>query len=285
MERYSDLYIQAGIRSGFGSDMLKLQQFKIILNVPPLAAVFDDYVGMPGNRGYHLYSPDWVKEKVLHAVQNGWSVCAHVTGDADTDMVLTAYENALEWYKSETGNDNTMLRLRLEHCTMLNPSLVDRMAAAKIVVNLEPCGKLSPRHAPGGASEKLLGHERWLWSQPTKPLFEAGLNVNFGSDYPMPYGFIDPRAGIYAAIDGCGRPWDAITPYEAVKAYTLNGAYGVFSEDRFGSIEVGKLADLVVFSDNPLTMDKDRIWDAGQNAPAELFIDYTIVGGKIEYMR
>ncbi|MFC1885967.1 amidohydrolase family protein [Thermodesulfobacteriota bacterium] len=76
-----------------------------------------------------------------------------------------------------------------------------------------------------------------------------------------------------------------VTPYEAIKAYTANGAYGVFSEDRFGSIEVGKLADLVVFSDNPLTMNKERIWDAGQNTQADLFTDYTIVGGKVEYIR
>ena len=285
MERYSDLFISAGLHTGFGSDMLRLHQFKIILNVPPLAAAFEDYVGMPGNRGYHLYPPEWVEEKTLNAVQHGWSVCVHVTADADTDMMVTAYEKALDWYKKETGKDNTSLRLRLEHCTMLTPSLIDRIAAAKIVANVEPCGKLSPASAPGGPSEQLLGHERWERTQPVKALFDAGINVNFGSDYPMPYGFIDPRASIFAALDGCGEPWDVITPYQALQGYTINGAYGVFSEDRFGSIEAGKFADLVVFSDNPLTIPKDKIWDPIANKPKDLLVDYTIVGGRIEYSR
>lgn len=285
MERYSELFINAGLRTGFGSDMLKLQQLKIILNVPPLAAVFQDYVGMTGNRGYHLYPPDWVEEKVLNSVKNGWSVCAHVTGDADTEMVVRAYEKALDWYTKDTGRDNTTLRLRLEHCTMPTPSLIERIAKSKIVVNVEPCGALSPRHAPGGVSEKLLGHDRWVRSRPIRSLFDAGINVNFGSDYPMPYGFIDPCASIYAALDGCGKPWEVINRFQALQAYTVNGAYGVFSEDKFGSIEVGKFADLVVFSDNPLTMPKDGIWDARTNKAKDLLVDYTIVGGKIEYKR
>lgn len=285
MERFSDLFISTGMSTGFGSDMLKLLRFKIVLNVPPHAAVFEDYASMPGNRGYHLYPPEWVEEKVLKAVQHGWSVLIHVMGDADTNMALTAYEKALEWYKKETGKDNNSLRLQLCHYKMSNPSLIERTAAAKIVVSIEPSAKLAPYNAPGGLIERLLGHERWVRSHPVRAFFDAGINVTFGSDYPMPYGFIDPRAGIYASLDGCGHPWDVITPYQAFQAYTINGAYGVLSENRFGSIEVGKFADLVVLSDNPLTMPKDRIWDAASNKPRDLLVDYTFVGGKIEYKR
>lgn len=285
MERYSDLFLSTGLGTGFGSDMLKLQRLKIVLNVPPYAAVFEDYASMPGNRGYHLYPPEWVEEKVLRAVQHGWSVLIHVMGDADTDMALTAYEKALEWYKKKTGKDNTSLRLQLCHYKMSNPSLLKRTAAAKILVSIEPSAKLAPYNAPGGLIEQLLGHERWARSHPIRPLFDAGINVAFGSDYPMPYGFIDPRAGIYASLDGCGHPWDVITPYQALQAYTINGAYGVFGENSFGSIEVGKFADLVVLSDNPLKIAKGRIWDATKNEPRDLLIDYTIVRGKIEYRR
>ena len=283
MERYSDTLINAGLHTGFGNDMLRLQQFKIILNVPPLAAVFEDYVGMPGNRGYHLYPPEWVEEKTLNAVKHGWSVCSHVTADADTDMVVTAYEKALGWYKKETGKDNTTLRLRLEHCSMPTPSIIKRIAAAKIVVNIEPTAKLSSYNRPGGGLEKLLGHDRWERTYPTKALIDAGVNVNFGSDYPMPFGFIDPRANIFASIDSCGRPWDIIPAYQAIEASTINGAYGVFSENKFGSIEAGKFADMVVFSDNPLTIPKEKIWNAQTNLPGELQIDYTIVNGKVEH--
>ena len=285
MENYSDLFISTGMSTGFGSDMLMLMRFKIVLNVPPHAAVFEDYASMPGNRGYHLYPPEWVEEKVLNAVQHRWSVLIHVMGDGDTDMALTAYEKALEWYKKRTGKDNNSLRLQLCHYKMSNPSLIERTAAAKILVSIEPSSKLAPYNAPGGLIERLLGYERWVRSHPVRSFFDAGINVAFGSDYPMPYGFIDPRAGIYASLDGCGHPWDVITAYQALQGYTINGAFGVFSEKKFGSIEVGKFADFVVFSDNPLTMPKDRIWDAANNEPKDLLVDYTIVGGKIEYKR
>jgi predicted amidohydrolase YtcJ len=191
----------------------------------------------------------------------------------------------LEWYKKETGKDNTSLRLRLEHTTMVTPELIKRIAAAKILSNVEPCGSLSPQHRPGGETEKILGPERFKIHRPLKALFDAGINVNFGSDYPMPYGFIDPRASLFAALDGCGKPWDVITPYQALQAYTINGAYGVYSEDKFGSIEPGKWADFVVFSDNPMTIPKEGIWDPETNTPTDLQVDYTLVAGEIVHQR
>ena len=285
IERFGDLYIDSGMGTGFGTDMLKIMSLKIILNVPPRAAMMEDYCCPPGGRGYHLYPPDWVNEKVLHAVQNGWSVCAHSTGDADTDMLLTAYEQALSWYKEKTGKDNTSLRLRLEHTMIVTPELIERIAAAKIVVNTRPCGRLSPGDVKGGPHEKMLGTKRWSKTRPIKPFFDRGVSVNFGCDYPAPCGFFDPCASIFAATGGLGEPWDVITRYQALEAYTRNGAFGVFSEDKFGTIETGKFADLTVFSQNPLTIPIEEIWDPKTNTPVNLFADYTIVGGKIEYQR
>jgi len=136
---------------------------------------------------------------------------------------------------------------------------------------------------PGGVYEQRLGHERWKRAAPVKTLFDAGINPCFGSDYPA--GDIDPRKAIYACLDGCGQPWEIITPYQAIQGFTINGAYALFSEHEIGSIEVGKFADLVVLSGNPLTMPKESIWDVSNNSPRDLLVDYTIVGGKIEYKR
>jgi len=285
IERFGDEYINSGMTTGFGSDMLKIMCLKIILNVPPRAAMIEDYCCPLGGRGYHLYPPDWVNEKVLHAVKNGWSVAAHSTGDADTDMLLTAYEQALAWYKEETGKDNDSLRLRLEHTMIVTPELIERIAASKIVVNARPHGRLSAGDVKGGPHEKMLGTERWSKTRPLKPFFDRGVSVNFGCDYPAPCGFFDPCAAIFAATGGLGDPWDVITRQQALEAYTRNGAFGVFSEDKFGSIEVGKFADLVVFSGNPLTMPLEEIWDPATNTPVNLFADYTMVGGKVEYQR
>ena len=285
IERFGDLYIDSGMRTGFGTDMLKIMCLKIILNVPPRAAMLEDYCCPTGGRGYHLYPPDWVNEKVLHAVQNGWSVAAHSTGDADTDMLLTAYEQALAWYKKETGKDNTSLRLRLEHTMIVTDELIERIAASKIVVNARPSGRLSPGDKKGGPHEKMLGTKRWSKTRPLKPFFDRGVSVNFGCDYPAACGFFDPCASIFAASGGLGEPWDMITRQQTLEAYTSNGAFGVFSEDKFGSIEAGKFADLAVFSQNPLTIPVEEIWDPLTNTPVNLFVDYTIVGGKVEYQR
>ncbi len=285
IERYGDLLINSGLRSGFGSEMLKLMQLKVILNVPPRAAMFESYETMPGNSGYHLYPPEWVSQKVLNAVQNGWSVCAHSTGDRDTAMLLDAYERALEWYRKATGKDNTSLRLRLEHTMFVTPELIDRIVASKIIVNVRPSGRLSPADAPGGHHQKLLGYDRWSRSRPIRPFVERGLPVNFGCDYPAPCGFLDPCASIFAACGGCGEPWDVVDRYTALAAYTINSAYGISAERDLGSIEVGKLADLVVYSEDPLTLPLERIWDAKANKPVDLLADYTIVGGNVEYVR
>ena len=285
IERYLDQYINAGLHTGFGSDMLKLMQMKIILNVPPRAAMLDDYCCMPGNRGYHLYPPDWVETQTLKAVRNGWGVCAHSTGDADTEMLVSAFEKAISWYRQSTGKDNHSLRLRLEHTMIVTPGLIDRIAAAGIVVNVRPCGRLSPGDAADGPHRKMLGDERWSHSRPIKAFLDKGVNVNFGCDYPAPCGILDPCASLFSAVGGLGAPWDIITMDQALRCYTINGAFSLYSERDFGSIEPGKFADLVVFNHDPTTLPTERIWNPRINEPADLKVDYTIVGGQVEYQR
>jgi predicted amidohydrolase YtcJ len=284
IERYLDQYIDAGLHTGFGSDMLKLAFMKIILNVPPRAAMLEDYC-CGGHRGYHLYPPEWVEAHTLKAVQNGWSVCAHSTGDADTEMLVTAFEKALDWYRAATGKDNDCLRLRLEHTMYVTPDLIDRIARAKILVNVRPCGRLSPGDAPDGPHARMLGYERWSRSRAIKPFLDRGLPVNFGCDYPAPCGFLDPCASLFSATGGLGAPWDIIGMADALRCYTINGAYGLFAEDRLGSIEPGKLADLVVFNEDPMALAPERIWDPASHSPVDLSVDYTLVGGRVEYQR
>lgn len=285
IERYLDQYIDAGLHSGFGSNMLKLHQMKIILNVPPRAAMIEDYCCMPGNRGYHLYPPDWVEEQTLKAVRHGWSVCAHSTGDRDTEMLVSAYEKAIDWYRAKTGRGNEDLRLRLEHTMFVTEELIERIARAGIIVNVRPCGRLSAGDAPGGPHQKMLGYERWSKSRAIRPFLEKNISVNFGCDYPAPCGFLDPCASLFAATGGLREPWDAITMEQALECYTINGAYGVNGERSFGSIEPGKFADLVVFNHDPRTMRAEQLWDPKTHTPVELAVDYTIVGGRIEYQR
>jgi predicted amidohydrolase YtcJ len=283
--RYGDHYLNSGIHTGFGNEKLRFHQMKILLNTlgAATAPLFEDYDNDPGNRGYFLHPPEQVEEWVLNSVQRGWSVHTHVMGDREMDMVLTAYEKALAWYKEETGKDNEELRLTIAHYGLYNQALLERTAGSKIVVNTQPIFK-SAKGRPGGIYEQRLGHERWLRSMPIRTLFDRGIDPCFGSDVPTAESF-DVRAGLYACVEGCGQPWEAIAPYQAIRGYTINGAYALFREHDIGSIEIGKLGDFVVLSENPLTLSKERIWDISSNSPADLLIEYTIVGGRVEYSR
>jgi len=287
MDEYSDAFIKTGMHTGFGSDMLKLQSFKVMLGMLGYpgheAALFEDYASMPGNRGYFMYPPEWVKEKVLQAVKNDWSVHTHVCGDRDMNMILTAYEKALKWYKEETGKDNTGIRLSVAHCYLFGPGDLERAVDLKLVVNVNPITKLMPYFQVGGQREKAVGYERWRGLIPVKTMVDAGLTLSIGCDYPL--GPIDPMAGLYGAISGGVHPWEAVTPYQALQMYTINGAYLLFSEGKIGSIEEGKLADLVVLSGNPLTMPKENIWDVSNSKPKDLVVDYTVLGGNVVYSR
>jgi predicted amidohydrolase YtcJ len=283
--RYGDHYLNSGIHTGFGNSKLRFHQMKILLNTlgAATAPLFEDYANDPGNRGYFLHPPEQVEEWVLNSVQKGWSVHTHVMGDREMDMVLTAYEKALAWYNEETGKDNTDLRLTIAHYGLYNQALLERTAMSKIVVNTQPIFK-SAKGRPGGIYEQRLGHERWVRSMPIRTLFDSGIAPCFGSDVPTAESF-DVRAGIYACLEGCGQPWEAITAHQALQGYTINGAYALFREHDIGSVEIGKLADFVVLSENPLTLPKERIWDISSNSPGDLLIDHAIVGGRVEYRR
>jgi predicted amidohydrolase YtcJ len=285
LEQYGDYYLNSGIHTRFGSEKLRFQQMKILLNTfsGATAALFEDYANEPGNRGYFLHTPRQVEEWVANCIKNGWSVHTHVMGDREMDMVLTAYEKALDWYKKETGKDNSDLRLTIAHYGLYNDSLLKRTAASKILVVISPYFRLT-KGKPGGIYEQRLGHERWKRCFPVKTLFDNNIAPSIGSDAISSLGFY-PALNIYALLDGCGQASEVITPYQALQAYTINGAYALFREHEIGSIEIGKLADFVVLSENPLTLSKERIWDVSTNRPKDLLAEYTIVGGKIEYRR
>jgi len=285
IEHYGHYYLDSGICTGFGSEKLRFQQMKILLNTfsGGTAALFEDYANDPGNKGYFLYPPEQVEEWVMNCVKNGWSVHIHVMGDREMDMVLTAYEKALDWYRKETGKDNNHLRLTIAHYGLYNQSLLKRTVASKIVVAIPPYFRLT-KAKPGGIYEQRLGHERWLRCFPVKTLFDSGVAPAIGSDgLSLPW--FDPRLNIYALLDGCGQPSEIITPYQVIQGYTINSAYALFREHEIGSIEIGKLADLVVWSENPLMLSKERIWDISTHRPKDLLVEYTIVGGKVEYSR
>jgi predicted amidohydrolase YtcJ len=278
-------YMETGFGSGFGNKWIRFGQTKILLGTmgSRTATMLEDYTDKPGHKGAPLYPIETIEQFVMDSVKNGWSCQIHVMGDGDMEIVLNAYEKALKWYKDNTGKDNTDLRLTIDHYGVYTPSQLKRTADLKIWASVQPIFR--PQwNRPDGFFVTRIGKDRWERCVPIGTLFKAGVPVSFGSD--LPYGAsMDPRIGIHSCLDGMGQPGEIITAYQAVQGYTINAARRLFRDHEVGSIEVGKLADFSVLNLNPLEIPKERIWNDAKNAPSDLQVEYTIVGGKVVYNR
>jgi predicted amidohydrolase YtcJ len=278
-------YMATGLSSGFGNEWIRFGQTKIILGTmgARTATMLEDYADKPGHKGAPLYPIETIEKFVMDSVKNGWSCQIHVIGDGDLEIVLNAYEKALKWYKENTGKDNTDLRLTVDHYGLYTPAQLKRTADMKIWASIQPIFR--PQwNRPNGFFVTRIGKERWTRCVPIGTLFRAGIPVSFGSD--LPYGAsMDPRIGIHSCLDGMGQPGEIITAYQAIQGYTINAARRLFRDHETGSIEVGKLADFVVLNMNPLEIPKEKIWNDAKNTPADLEVEYTIVGGRVTYSK
>jgi len=276
-------YMQSGLSSGFGNEWMRLGQTKILLGTlgARTATLLEDYADMPGHRGAPLYPVETIEKFILDSVKSGWSMQIHIMGDGDLEIALNAFEKALKWYKENTGKDNTDLRLTIDHYGVYTRDQLRRTRDLKLWASVQPIMR-STWARPNGFFESRLGHERWTRSVPLGTLYKAGIPVSLGSDLPYSPS-MDPRIGIYSCLDGMGQPGEIITAYEAIRGYTIDASRRLYREHEVGSIEVGKLGDFVVLNLDPLKIPKEKIWNDSKNAPADLQVEYTIVGGKVVY--
>lgn len=273
----SDLLIHEkkglGLRTGFGSDRLKIGPIKLFmdgtfLNVPATPALSEPYVGDPNNRGILRMNQEELDKMVSEAHETGWQVAIHAEGDRAIDMSLKAIEAALK----EKPRRNH--RHRLEHCGMLNEEMINRIKRLGIIMVAQPLF-ITLDLLENDRFTEILGPERTRLFKPwkrLKSLMDKNIKISGSSDCPGTHP--SPLLGIYAATS-LYPPEERITVEEAIRMYTLSAAYASFEEDIKGSIEAGKVADLVVLSANPLTIPPNKIKDVE--------ILKTIVGGEVVY--
>ena len=173
---------------------------------------------------------------------------------------------ALEKTLKEAPRENH--RHRVEHVSVLNENLIQRMKNLGLIASVQPHFVVSDFWI-----EKRLGKTRARWTYSFKMLIRKGVLVTGGSDCPVEP--ISPLLGIYAAVGREKFPQERITVEEALRIYTINAAYVSFEEKIKGSIEAGKLADLVVLSDDLRKIEPSKIKDVR--------VELTIIGGKIVY--
>lgn len=196
-------------------------------------------------------------------------MAVHAIGDEGIHLLLNAYEAAAR------QNDSTNRRHRVEHAQHLLVSDIPRFSKLGVVASMQPFHKADD----GRYAEKAIGAERLKGSYAFRQLVDAKALVVFGSDWPVVT--INPFAGIDAAVNAktlAGAVWlpsHSLTVEEALRAYTVSPPRAVHQESRLGTLEVGKLADMVILVDDPLSVPRERL--------AEVKVAQTIVGGKVVF--
>ena len=262
-----------GIAGRFGDDRLAIGPMKFYADgaLTGGTAAFTTPYGPAGEFTGSLYwgSDEAFRDAIVRAHAAGWQIGVHAQGDRAIDRVLDAYEAAL------TAHPRDDHRHRIEHCGGPRPDQIERMARLGIMVVGQP------RYVwdAGDAWLKVLDADRAHRLQPYRELIAAGVRFALSSDAPVashrPMDTIASavlRTTVSSAVIGGDQ---ALTIDEAIRACTIDGAASYFADDRLGTLEVGKLADIAV-------LDRDLF----ATAPADIgdvAVDMTIVGGEIAY--
>ena len=229
------------------------------------AALSEPYIDEPTTKGQLLYSQEELNLLVAKAHRANVHLVMHAMGDQAVDMTLTAIEKAL----MEIPRKNH--RYRIEHASVLNKELMQRIKKLGLIVSVQPKCVIS-EFSVWSAVDRL-GPKRVRWLYPLKTLINKGIRVIGGSDCPMEP--ISPLLGIQATMTRQFFAEEQITVEEALRMYTVNAAYASSEDTVKGSIEEGKLADLTVLSGDPKTTPSSKIGD--------IKVAMTIVGGKVVY--
>lgn len=234
----------------------------------------EPYADAPADHGLRVTDPTQLRQWILEADAVGLQVAAHAIGDAANDWILDVFQEA------RRRNGERDRRFRVEHAQHLSAAAIPRFRELGVLASMQPY-HLSD---DGRWAASRIGAGRVPNSYAFRSLLDAGATLMFGSDWTVAP--IDPILGIHAAVTrrtlGGGNPdgWvpeQKISVVEALRAYTSANAFGAFMEASLGTIEAGRLGDLVVLSHDIIDADPARIPEAR--------VDLTMVGGEAVFER
>jgi predicted amidohydrolase YtcJ len=245
---FLDAMIAAGNRTGLGDEWVRVGAVKLVCDgsiSERTARLSTPYEGRPNDYGILVMTEEELYTHGRKAHLAGWQIGTHANGDVAIDTTLRVYERL---QKESPRRDP---RFRLEHCTVVNDSLIARIKALGAIPT--PFSTYVYYH---GEKMRYYGAERLNHMFALRSFIDAGIRATQASDYP-PGEFI-PMMALQSEVtrtDTKGNVWGAkqrITVEEAIRVGTMNGAYASYEENLKGSIEAGKLADLVVLGRDPL---------------------------------
>jgi predicted amidohydrolase YtcJ len=256
--------------TGFGSDRLKLGALKMSIDGGLSAAAFwtlAPYPDTKDNHGLIRVPPEAFYQVAKRAHDLGWQLGIHAIGDAAVKMCVDKIATILE------ENPRSNHRHYLHHVSVLPPEhTLKKMSELTLGVASQPnfAYTIVPEHAVHAFTPEGLAS-----NNPQKSILSRGIHLSYGSDN-MP---ANPLIGIYAAVTRRGidgkvyGPEERVSLGEAIRAYTWGTAYLMFDEKNRGSLELGKLADMVVLGEDIFAVDSEQIKD--------IQIEKTIIGGEV----
>lgn len=269
----NELFLSLGFMTGLGDEYFRIGSCKFMIDggsSAPSCATREPYSHDPELPGILGWEREEVADYLKMINDAECQATAHAIGDLAVEYMVEGYEKAFE------TNPRPDLRHRIEHCTIVDQDLIDRMA------NMNICPSVNPGMIQVGGKdyEKFYG-ERMKYTIALRSMIDAGIKPSLSSDTPS------GPAGL-SVLDGAINRYDRVRNYqtdttqaisvlEAIRCATYNGAYASFEENIKGSIEPGKLADLIVLSEDILSYPKERI--------NEVKVDLTMIDGIVEYER
>lgn len=262
-----------GKKTGDGDERLRVGAVKVFVDggfTGPSAYTIDPYRSEPGFYGSMALPEEELRTIIGQAHEMGWQMGFHTIGDAAIQLTVDYFVEALEALPRENH------RHYLNHFTIRPPpEVMELMAEHNILITQQP----NFTYTLEGRYVEYLEEEHAAHNNPLRSPMDHGVFVALSSDI-LPLG---PMVGIYAAVTRKGESGtvfaadERLTMEEAIRGYTRNGAYITFEEDIKGTLEPGKLADMIVLSDDLLTIDPERILD--------VVVEMTIVGGRVVFER
>lgn len=267
-------FIHNGYKTGMGDDFFKIGPLKLLLDGAlggRTALLREAYSDDAGNCGIGLYSQEALNKYIKTAHDNGFQTAAHCIGDKAMDLYLNALDNL-----------NTPLkagRHGIVHCQITNGEIIERMNNMDVMAYIQPIFLDYDMHIV----EDRVG-SRYKETYAFKTMDDKGIKLSIGCDAPVVH--FNPFENLYSAVcrkdlnnfpEGGFMPEEKLSLERALKLFTSGSAYCSFDEDKKGTLEIGKLADLVVLDKDIFKIPEDEI----RYVQAEM----TMVDGKIVYTR
>jgi len=266
--RYVDSMIAAGVRTGLGNEWVRVGAMKLVCDgsiSERTARLSTPYEGRPNDYGILVMTEEELYTYGRKAHLAGWQIGTHANGDVGIDTTLRVYERL---QKESPRRDP---RFRLEHCTLVNDDLVRRIAALGAIPT--PFSTYVYYH---GEKMRFYGAERLNHMFALRSFLDAEIRATQASDYPP--GEFAPMMALQSEVtrtDSKGNVWgpkQRITVEEAIRVGTIHGAYASYEENLKGSLETGKVADLVVLGRDPFEEDPSTL--------VTIPVERTMAGGR-----